>query len=213
MTLHIKHLNKLRFDKWAHNYDKDILQHLVFRASHNMFLKNILPYYKHKHDMKILDVGCGTGEFIFGLAKHLDGAQIHGVDLAYDMIKIAKSKSRDPRKLKFKVGDVEHLPYNDNSFNVITCSHSFHHYPDKKKAVQEMHRVLKQDGHLMIVDGCRDVLLGNVIFKVVEFVEKHVDHLLAHQIREIFHEAGFDKVEQKRFNFVPLLFTMGNARK
>ena len=177
-----------------------------------MFLKNILPFYKHKHNIKILDVGCGTGEFIFGLSEHLKDAEIHGMDLSIDMAKKAKAKLKE-HKIKVKVGDVEELPYHVNTFDVVTCSHSFHHYPDKKKAVGEMHRVLKNGGHLLIIDGSRDVLFGNAIFRVVELVEKHVYHMLAHEVRDIFSQSGFDEITQKRFNAVPLLLTKGTAKK
>jgi len=213
MTLHIKRLNIKRFNRWAHVYDRSILQHLVFRTSHDRFLENILPLYRHKHDIKILDVGCGTGEFAFGLSDHMKNADIHGVDISFDMAKIAKSKLKD-HKVRFKVGDVEDLPYPDNTFNIITCSNSFHHYPNKKRALKEMHRVLKQDGHLMIVDGCRDVPWGLLIFKVVEIFEKHAYHIYGPELRDLLNEAGFHQIGQKRFNpIAPLLFTMGSALK
>lgn len=214
MSLHIKHINIKRFNEWAHQYDKSVLQHLVFRASHNMFLNHIIPYFNDKNDIKLLDVGCGTGKFIFGLSDCLKGkhAEIHGVDLSFDMIRMAKAKLNHSR-IKFKVGDVEELPYGDNTFDVITCSNSFHHYPDKKKAIKEMHRVLKHEGRLMIIDGCRDVPLGNAIFKVVEIIEKHAYHMLAHEFRDIFSQTGFHQINQERFNLIPLLLTTATAKK
>lgn len=212
MSLHIKHINKKRFSEWAHQYDESILQHLVFRNSHNMFLNEIAPYYNREGDIKILDVGCGTGEFISALSKNLSHAEVHGMDISFDMIRIAKSKLQNG-KIKYKVGDVEHLPYNNNTFDVVTCSHSFHHYPDKKKAVSEMHRVLKPDGRLMVIDGCRDVALGKMIFNIIGKIEKHVYHMFAHELKELFSQTGFHQIDQKRFNLIPLLLTTGTARK
>ena len=115
--------------------------------------------------------------------------------------------------MRFAVGDVEDLPYEDNSFDIITCSHSFHHYPNKEKAVSEMYRFLKPEGRLMIIDGCRDVLFGRIIFEIVERMERHVYHLLGDEFRDIFRKNGFNNIVQKRFNFVPLLLTIGAAIK
>ena len=212
MSVAIKHTTKEYFNDWAHSYDKSILQHLVFRASHKMFSNRITNIHNEKNDIKILDVGCGTGEFISNLGPQFKEAEFYGVDLSSDMIKIAKSKL-ERNGVSLKVGDVENLPYEDNSFDIITCSHSFHHYPNKDKAAREMHRVLKKGGRVMIVDGCRDVPFGRVIFDIVTLLEKHVYHLFAHEFENIFSEAGFHEIDQKRFNFVPLLLTSGVAKK
>ena len=124
----------------------------------------------------------------------------------------ANSK-KNGHNIEFRIGDVEQLPYEDDTFDVITCSHSFHHYPNKDKAMSEMYRVLKPDGRLMIIDGCRDVLIGRIVFDIVGKLEKHVYHLLGHEFRDIYRRNGFNNIAQKRFNFVPLLLTMGTAIK
>ena len=79
--------------------------------------------------------------------------------------------------------------------------------------MSELYRVLKPNGRLMIIDGCRDVLLGRIIFDIVERIEKHVYHLFGHEFREIFKKSGFNNIVQRRFNFIPLLLTIGTAIK
>lgn len=211
MTKEIKHKHRLRFNEWSKSYDRSILQHIVFNTSHNMFFNEMKRFAKD--GMRVLDVGCGTGKFAFRLSDFFNNARVDGVDLSDSMIKKAKAKLKD-EPINFRIGDVEHLPYDEETFDVITCSHSFHHYPNQLKAVTEMHRVLKHDGRLMIVDGCRDNLLGKIIFDVVTIVEGHVYHVFEREMRDMLLQAGFDKVMQKRFNPVaPLLFTLGQAKK
>jgi len=113
--------------------------------------------------------------------------------------------------VQFQVGDVETLPYENDTFDIITCSHSFHHYPDQEKAVTEMHRVLKKNGQLMIVDGSRDSLLGKIIFGIfIKKREKDIYHVLAKELKGIFSMNGFKNITQRVFNpFIPLLFTRG----
>ena len=201
---------KRYFDRWAHTYDKSILQHMLFRVSHEMFIKEIAAI--KKAGFKVLDIGCGTGELAKKLTSRFKKAVVHGVDISETMINKANAKKMK-KAAKFKVGDVERLPYGDNTFDVLTCSHSFHHYPNKERAISEMHRVLKPNGRLMIIDGSRDSLLGRIIFNIVSAIEKHVYHLLHDEFRDIFRRNGFRNVIQKRFNFVPQLLTVGTADK
>ncbi len=197
-----------RFSQWAGRYDKSVLQNLVFGHSHNMFIQEINPTYKMR--INLLDVGCGTGEFVFKMIGHSYNIRAYGVDISSDMIKIAKSKLKSDN-VEFKIGDVEDLPYEDKKFDVITCSHSFHHYPNQKKAVTEMHRVLKDNGRLMVIDGCRDKILGRIIFGMaIKKIERDIYHVLAREMRGMFRTVGFEGIIQRTFNlFIPLLFTVG----
>jgi len=205
-----KVFTKRRFNRWAVTYDKSILQHALFKVSHEMFIKEIAKIKKAK--VKVLDIGCGTGELAKKLTVRFKKAEVQGVDISETMIKQASAKKM-PRPVRFKLGDVEQLPYKDNSFDVITCSHSFHHYINKDRAVSEMHRVLKPNGHLMIIDGSRDILLGRIIFGIVAIIERHVYHLFYGEFRDIFTRNGFRNVIQKRFSFIPQLLTRGTALK
>lgn len=206
-----KRVAKRYFDKWAHKYDESILQHIVFRSSHKMLFNEINNNHNGKR-LKILDVGCGTGELAHKLADHFKDSGVHGIDISKTMVEKADSKNRG-HNIKFKIGDVEDLPYRDDTFDIITCSHSFHHYPDKEKAMSEMFRVLRPNGRLMIIDGCRDTWLGKMIFDIVGKIERHVYHLFGNEFRELFRKIGFNNIVQKRFNLVPLLLTIGTAIK
>ena len=168
MSFEIKRKHSLMFDRWSKKYDRSVLQRIIFNKSHNVFFREMTPFLKK--DLKVLDVGCGTGKFAFRLSDLYKGLMVHGVDISKDMIKNARAKLRD-EGIEFKVGDVEELPYEADTFDVITCSNSFHHYPNQKRAVTEMHRVLKDEGKLIIIDGSRDGLLGKVIFGITQIIE------------------------------------------
>ena len=119
--------------------------------------------------------------------------------------------AHENKKISFRAGEAENLPYEDETFDIVTCSHSFHHYPDQKMAVSEMSRVLKKNGKLMIIDGSRDTFLGKVIFGFfIKKREKDVYHILAKELESTFEVSGLNNITQTIFNpLVPLLFTMG----
>lgn len=201
-----------RFNEWSKKYDKSVLQHLVFRNSHDMFIRHIV---QDKRPFRVLDIGCGTGEFILKLKSYRRDINIFGVDISSEMINIAKKKSTFDRDVDFQIGDVEDMPYDDDYFDYVTCAHSFHHYPNKDKAVNEMHRVLKNNGKVMIIDGYKDGFLGRFIFDFI--IKKHevdVHHLHSIQFQHILRKTGFKDILQTVFNsLIPLLFTKGVANK
>jgi ubiquinone/menaquinone biosynthesis C-methylase UbiE len=211
MSTEIKTRHRVRFNRWARDYDQSILQRIIFNTSHDMFFTAMLPWLPDGSN--VLDVGCGTGKLSHALYSHNKNLNIHGMDFSEVMINKAKAKLKD-EPIEFRIGDVENLPYEPNSFDAITCSHSFHHYPNQRGAVLEMHRVLKDGGKVMVIDGSRDTFWGSVIFRTVEFVEKNVYHMYGNEMKELLASCGFIKIHQRLFNpIAPLLFTVAEAKK
>ena len=107
--------------------------------------------------------------------------------------------------------DSEHLPFDDQSLDVITCANSFHHYPRQSGVVREMRRVLKPGGRLILLDGFRDNCIGWFVFDVmVTGIEKNVHHATWRELDAMFHDAGFVRVERRRRGVIaPILATIG----
>ncbi len=201
------------FTRWSENYDRCILQTLLFGPSHRAIIKGIRGRFGDR-PIKILDVGCGTGVFAARIREALPKAQVWGIDLVRGMLaKGAERWKRHAADVTPIQGDSERLPFADGSFDVITCANSFHHYPHQDRAVAEMHRVLKPKGRLMLIDGYRDRPWGWFIYDVcVAGVEGDVHHASARQLRELFRGAGFAGVSQKvHRGFAPFLITEGVA--
>jgi ubiquinone/menaquinone biosynthesis C-methylase UbiE len=203
------------FTRWSENYDRCILQALLFRPSHNAILKRIAGRYDDA-PLKILDVGCGTGVFAARIREALPESTVWGVDLVRGMLSKGSERWKHHAANVTPIqGDSERLPFADDSFDVVTCANSFHHYPHQDQAVAEMFRVLKPSGRLMMVDGFRDRPYGWFIFDVcVASIEGQVHHASARRFRELFREAGFNQVNQKHHHgFAPFLFTEAVAAK
>ncbi len=100
------------------------------------------------NDVKILDIGCGNGR-VYELLKEKNIDYL-GVDNSSGLIE--KARSNHP-EAQFEMGDMVDLDLPNNNFDIIFSIASFHHIPGKKlrkKAVNEMHRVLKKDGILIL---------------------------------------------------------------
>lgn len=100
---------------------------------------------------KVLDVGCGTGRISLKLLRK--GARIFSIDIIPQMLNKAKEKAKKyGGKYEFKLASVYRIPYKNNEFDVVVCSLLISHLKNLRKAIGEMSRVLKPNGHLIISD-------------------------------------------------------------
>jgi ubiquinone/menaquinone biosynthesis C-methylase UbiE len=199
------------FDRWSRWYDSDLLQPLFFHPSHRMLLETMTAA-----DRRVLDVGCGTGAFAAQVLERFPATQVLGLDLSAGMLQKAEVRCRAAAgRLHLVRGDSEQLPFADDTFDVVTCTHSFHHYPHQERVLAEMHRVLRPGGRLLIIDGDRDRLWGHLLFDVlVVLVEGPVHHVASRALRHLYRQAGFDHVTQRRRRGpLPFLMTVGQAAK
>ncbi len=140
-------LSKKWFDNQAPVYDEKNV--ILYSKYGKISCQNIFDYLKNKKYNKLLDVGCGTGLLIDMLSKECN-KEFVGLDLSPEMIKEAKKKNI--KNAKFVEGRSDELPFENNTFDIVTCSQSFHHYPETDKPLQEALRVLKPGGLYIISD-------------------------------------------------------------
>ncbi len=98
----------------------------------------------------LLDAGCGTSPMISLLSKKYPDKHYTGLDLTPAMIEQAKAKNLP--NATFVVGDCENFPFGDDSFDVIICSNSLHHYPNPVAFFESAKRCLRKNGRLVIRD-------------------------------------------------------------
>ncbi len=141
-----KALTLKEFDQAAAGFDNDDL------SVYNMCRKDypdILEEVKKENFSILLDAGCGTGAMLKLFARDIPEKKYYGIDLSGKMIEVAKQGASD---IQFMQGDCEELPYPHDTFDVITCSMSFHHYPNVEKFFHNAHRILKPKGRLILRD-------------------------------------------------------------
>lgn len=108
-----------------------------------------------KEGETVLDLGSGAGFDCFLAANRVGkGGRVIGVDMTPEMINKAKSNARKGKykNVEFRLGDIEKLPVDDSSVDVIISNCVINLAPDKSKVFKEAHRVLKAGGRAMVSD-------------------------------------------------------------
>ncbi len=204
------------FQAWAGTYDRSLLNYFLFRPSYIFAMEEIARWHhEHQRPVRVLDIGCATGTLARTLAESPLPATIVGLDFCPKMCGVATAKAKHfgiDHKARFVNADSEFLPFDDGSFDMVTCSNSFHHYPKQDAAVAEMHRVLDRDGRVMIIDGFRDCVIGWFVFDVViSRIEHGVYHAPWPVMNGYFEKAGLSNIRRRQFNFwFPSLATIGD---
>jgi 2-polyprenyl-3-methyl-5-hydroxy-6-metoxy-1,4-benzoquinol methylase len=135
-------------------------------VTHNPALRKIRRYFQEKafydfvnrKDSHILDIGCGSGEFLMSLSR--DGFNnLRGVDPNEDLVAAALKASNG--KVQYQVGGTDSLPYENEIFDFVYMFNVWHHIENIDgyiKAVHEVDRVIKPGGLIIFVEPCRQII-------------------------------------------------------
>ncbi|MBC1280159.1 3-demethylubiquinone-9 3-O-methyltransferase [Nostoc sp. UCD121] len=159
----------LNADKWWKE-DETLYLSNHLNNSRFKFFSNFVPDWK---GLKVLDIGCGGGlacEFVANL-----NADISGIDLSFNSIKIAQEHARKSNlKIDYQRALAEKLPYEENSFDVVLCFDVLEHVEDWKKVISEACRVLKEDGLFLFDTINRNFKSKFIMIWLLEDTLKHI---------------------------------------
>ena len=160
---------------------------------------------------KILDIGTGTGYLAFPLAERYPSSTVYGIDIA-DAI-IAKNqemvKEKGITNLQFMAFDGLQYPFEDESIDLMVTRYAFHHFPNVVVAIQQMHKILRKGGRVMISDPMKHEKDKKGIIDDYMGIKKdgHIQFYSAKELDELFLQNGFVKEKQlitdMKFPFPP----------
>jgi ubiquinone/menaquinone biosynthesis C-methylase UbiE len=102
---------------------------------------------------KVLDLGCGIGGATFPVADAIGpNGLAAGVDISSALIEVASRRASNRPGIEFRVGDACAIPYPDGFFDFARTERVFLYLPDRLSAILEMKRVVKQGGHVLLID-------------------------------------------------------------
>ena len=174
------------------DFDKEPSFHHLFNINFS------LPYIKNK---KVLDIGCWTGQFEKLASKYT--REIWGIDPGVEAIKAAKKLVPNA---KFKIGDALNLNFKNKYFDTVTILDVIEHIPNNTegKCLQEISRVLKPNGHLIISTPYNHPL--STFMDPAFYLIGH-RHYSENKLRGLLKNQGFEILKVKKTGGIVRIFT------
>ena len=196
------------------NYDR--VNRLMTFGQDSVWRKNVRNHATS--GMKVLEVGCGPGSF----AEDIENVDLTCLDPSGEMLKVAKvrvNKAREDRgeePAHYVQAIAESIPLDDNTFDRVFCLFSFRDFQDKRKGLEEMFRVLKPGGQLVICDAGKAnwlhglagrIWMSTVVQLIARYVTKEKNHpwkglakTYSHYgtngyYRKVMREVGYERVQ------------------
>ena len=142
------------FDNIAPTYDK--LNHLMSMNVDKCWRRHALKEIVDGTPQRILDVACGTGDSTISIAKAAaEGSEVIGADISEGMMALVTEKAEKAGvadRIRLQVADGEALPYEEGSFDRVTCAFGIRNFEHKEKGLEEFLRVLKPNGRAVILE-------------------------------------------------------------
>jgi len=138
-----RYYNERHFSEAAPRYDAATRAMSLFRdASWKKRLVDTLPRHPSP---RCVDIGCGTGDIAFLLARRYPWGTVTGVDIAEPMLRIARDRNHHPR-VRFLRQDMCAMEFPDGCADIVTGSYALRNAPDLPRAIREIDRILKPGG-------------------------------------------------------------------
>ncbi len=126
----------------------EVYERVFVPAAMNIWAHKAVDLLAPRQGYRILDAACGTGAVALAFARRLGkDCQIVGYDLNPDMLAVARTKGADT-DIDWQIGDISRLPFQDHTFDIVTCHFGLMFFPDRAGALKEMVRVLAPGGQV-----------------------------------------------------------------
>lgn len=211
------------FDKIAPSYDR--LNHALSLGIDRRWRRTAVDALGKHKPQQILDIATGTGDFALLLAKRIKPQHIIGADISEGMMAVGREKVKEEglqNVISFQHEDCMQLSFPDGSFDAVTSSYGVRNFQNLDKGLQEMQRVLRPGGHLLIVELTPPPhfpmkqlfwIYAHVVMPLLGRLISHDDSAYTYlpasmeafpqpeQMEGILRKAGFAEVQWRRFTF------------
>ena len=176
-----------------------------WRADYRHVMKEIERF----RPASLIDIGCGPGGFLCAVQKRFPDIQLNSLDLSEEMVR--ETQERLGPSAVAIVGDSERMPLESEQYEIVTCNMSIHHYPHAQDAVNEMYRILKPGGTLLLNDmDCASPIRALANWAFPRLPGGDVKMYTRREITQMIQEAGFGRWYYRKISPFSFLCT---ARK
>ena len=191
------------WEKLAHKYNNLWVQKYSLGPTRREVKKIVLPLLEKNKELKILDIGCGTGQLIKEISEHYNKVNYLGIDVAENMIEVAK-KNNKGKNVKFKTSSIESFENNDK-YDIIICTHAFPYFPNKQEMIKKMAGLCNKKGQVIIVNSSTNSLKDLIINFFLKATTSKAKYLSIDEMKKLFKSA---KLKVKKIEVIRERFYM-----
>ena len=191
------------WEKLAHKYNNLWVQKYSLGPTRREVKKIVLPLLEKNNELKILDIGCGTGQLIKEISDHYNKVNYLGIDVAENMIDVAK-KNNKGKNVKFKTSSIESFESNDK-YDIIICTHAFPYFPNKQEMIKKMAGLCNKKGQVIIVNSSTNSLKDLIINFFLKATTSKAKYLSIDEMKKLFKSA---KLKVKKIEIIRERFYM-----
>jgi ubiquinone/menaquinone biosynthesis C-methylase UbiE len=182
------------------DYDKMAAEYARHRHVHPEVLRGLLTSGGVRADCKVLEVGCGTGNYVASL-QSLTGCSCWGIDPSQKMLDEAQGQSA---RVTFQRGTATEIPFPDGFFDLVFCVDVIHHVAERQAYFQEAHRVLRSNGKVCTVTDSEWIIrhrqpLALYFPETVEADLKRYPRVS--ELRDMMEQVGFGDIVERTVEF------------
>jgi ubiquinone/menaquinone biosynthesis C-methylase UbiE len=188
------------FDLWSGFYDLPVVQRFVYRVEHDAVMDRLSQ--RAAAPETVVDLGCGTGLLTVRLQARWPQARVVGCDFSGGMLREASERDAPVRWVR---GDASALPVRSESVDVLTCTESFHWYPDQRQAMAEVRRVLRPAGQALITLVNPSLRSASwMTERLADSVGQRASFPTRDQMRSLAADAGLHVAHQAPVRLIPV---------
>lgn len=149
----------------------DLMNNIMSLGTHHCVKYKSIKCLNIKPHDNVVDLCCGTGDLARIIKRIQPDTCVTGIDFSEEMLKKAKNK-KSIGKISYMQGDATNLPYEDNSFDIVTMGFGLRNIANAEKAVEEVYRILKPNGSFLHLDFGRKNFLSKIYDKITPTLAK-----------------------------------------
>ena len=206
---------KILFNNLAKRYD--FFNRVISLGMQTRVKKKSLKLLNIEDGSNVLDICTGTGDLAFFINKINPNLNITGIDFSEKMLEIARAKQKDyQNNMKFFLADGRELPFEDDTFDIVTIGFGLRNIENYERVISEIHRVLKPKGQILNLDFSCDKSFANSVFDLLTslftsftskkssfkyLIESKKEFLSSTDLINLFRRKGFIFLKRKYFAF------------
>lgn len=186
------------WDFWADKYNRLWVQRYSLEPTRKAIAKCILDKCETQDGVKILDIGCGTGQLAGELGERGRKYKYLGIDVSKNMI--SQALKDNYKNAEFIVCDIEDFDYSNtdvSEFDIIVSSHSLPYFKNKPNILAKINKMLSSRGVFILVNASENNFYDKIIMKFVKLTTSKAEYLSRNMLLFLLKKNGFEIIRDE----------------